>query len=119
MNKKIGVIQQNFLHLRQRGQIEEAADFDEIIEYTDRVTFNVLKSVKEGLFDSKNVNKFTMPNLMAIEDSFLFGKDILPELWDKTISSRRYQEQQLDQFNEESILQTSETAYKHLVNTNK
>lgn len=43
---------------------------------------------------------------MAIEDSYLFGEENIPEVWDKTISSNY--EQEHDEFNEESILRTSE-----------
>lgn len=42
---------------------------------------------------------------MELEDNFLFGNENQPEMWDKTISSSR---EVNDQFNEESILKTSE-----------
>ena len=48
--------------------VEEAGDFDDIIEYSERVTYNVLKSVRDGLFENNNMRRYNIPNLMAIED---------------------------------------------------
>lgn len=66
------------MHLKQRGMHNEAQDYDDIIDYTDRVTYNVLRAVQEGVFQNIDNKKFNLPNLMAIEDSFLFGEELNP-----------------------------------------
>ena len=84
---------------------DEAGDFDDIIEYTDRVTHNVIKSICAGVFENHNQRRLQIPNLMEVEDQFLFGDETCPEKWERTVSSSKDGD---DRFNEESILKTSE-----------
>jgi hypothetical protein len=50
LTKKMGALQQNILHLAQRGNTQEALDFQDIIEYTQCVNSNVLVALKSGVF---------------------------------------------------------------------
>lgn len=62
-------------------------DFNDIKEYTERLNYNVLRAIDTGVFEKSTKQKFKIPNLMVIEDEFIFGDEHdLPGIWDQTNS---------------------------------